>query len=329
MRYINNYIHLFKVNTIYYIETIIMSIYHQVFFPFNQINTVNEIENLQKYMCTYEFTSKLQEEINKTETKDVVKPEYVTFDSEQKSETETETETETESESEQESEQEPEPILTKPEPIVTNEIKREEFIIPEQEDTLFWCIYIAVKGYSEYLDIQRQYRNIEVAEKQKMIDYFKHGQSKLKNMNKKVSKVMTQEIMSDLMTNNKTSLSSILALSCFYNKNIIVFKEGDNGQVGLYYNVFPTEGSSGTIIIKKLRKDEYGISLEDIDNTEKINKIQEIMFCVEDYEKPMKSISNYKVDELQKMGEKFGVDMTKKYKKQDLYVEICKLCVFQ
>ena len=53
------------------------------------------------------------------------------------------------------------------------------------------------------------------------------------------------------------------------------------------------------------------------------------MFCVEDYEKPMKSISNYKVDELQKMGEKFGVDMTKKYKKQDLYVEICKLCVFQ
>lgn len=326
MRYINNYIQLFKVNAIYYIETIIMSIYHQVFFPFNQINTIEEIDTLKKYMCTYEFTSKFHEEINKTQNKinDVVKPEFVYFEDKPTLETLTESETETETESETEKEPEPQIQIQ-----IQSQTQPEEFIIPEQEDTLFWCIYIAVKGYSEYLNIQRQYRNIEVAEKQKMIDYFKNGQSKLKNMNKKVSKVMTQEIMSDLMTNNKTSLSSIVALSCFYNKNIIVFKEGDNGQIGLYYNVFPTEGSNGTIIIKKRRKDEYGISLEDIDNTEKMNKIQETMFCVEDYEKPMKSISNYKMDELQKMGEKFGVDMTKKYKKQELYVEICKLCVFQ
>ena len=55
--------------------------------------------------------------------------------------------------------------------------------------------------------------------------------------------------------------------------------------------------------------------------------IESSMLKFQHYEKPLKAISNYKVDELENIAVKLNIDMSKKYKKQELYMEIAKICI--
>jgi hypothetical protein len=53
------------------------------------------------------------------------------------------------------------------------------------------------------------------------------------------------------------------------------------------------------------------------------------MIHLESYLKPLKSISNYKVDELEILAKKMGIyEENKKYKKTDLYQDISEACVW-
>jgi hypothetical protein len=53
------------------------------------------------------------------------------------------------------------------------------------------------------------------------------------------------------------------------------------------------------------------------------------MICLESYLKPLKSISNYKVEELEELAKKMGIyENNKKYKKTDLYQEISEACTW-
>ena len=78
-----------------------------------------------------------------------------------------------------------------------------------------------------------------------------------------------------------------------------------------------------------LYKDTFGKYKIDI-NPIKIEKIEEMkntMLCLENYTKPLKSVSAYKVEDLEILAQRLGVyDENRKYKKADLYEEVTNKC---
>ena len=86
------------------------------------------------------------------------------------------------------------------------------------QDTLFWSLYISNYGQTKYESIGRGYSNVEISEKQKIVEFIK----KVPNIVK--TKVMLQEIMSDLMTNARITPSLLPAFAAFYKKRLIITK---------------------------------------------------------------------------------------------------------
>jgi hypothetical protein len=70
-------------------------------------------------------------------------------------------------------------LETKPTPII-------EFISPTHQDSLFWCIYIAMHGYNDYLQVSRNYGVKELEIKQKIGNYIQSNPSKMKKTNIKI-----------------------------------------------------------------------------------------------------------------------------------------------
>jgi hypothetical protein len=156
------------------------------------------------------------------------------------------------------------------------------------------------------------------------MEFIKKNPNSLKKMNKKITKAMTQEIMSDIMSNKKTTLDVLPAFALFYKKNIIILNE-KNKNIFLKINL--VEDIKEYILLIKNKKGFFGVDT-DI-TTEKIQNIFDTKFCLEDYNKPLKSISNYKSDELNSIGGMMGLNITGKIKKQELYNEICKVICWE
>ena len=183
-------------------------------------------------------------------------------------------------------------------------------------------------GYEQYLSIERKYSNVEIEEKQKIVEFLKKSSSSFKNANYKVTKVMIQEIMSDLLTNNQTQLSVLIAFSIFYQKRIIIVK---TDPVEKYVEFYPislenTTDKNKIILLNINKKKEYGVDLDVTE--EKIKHIENTMFKMEHYEKSLKSMIHYKVDELENIADYFHIDLTKKMKKMELYQEVAKISVW-
>ena len=205
-----------------------------------------------------------------------------------------------------------------------NNQRLESIIFPEKMDNLFWSIFISVYDYTEYDTIGRCYSNREIIEKQNIMEFIKKNPNSLKKMNKKITKAMTQEIMSDIMSNKKTTLDVLPAFALFYKKNIIILNEKNKN---IYLKINLVEDTKEYILLIKNKKGFFGV---DTDITaEKIQNIFDTKFCLEDYNKPLKSISNYKSDELNSIGGMMGLNLTGKIKKQELYNEICKVICWE
>jgi hypothetical protein len=202
--------------------------------------------------------------------------------------------------------------------------KTDSIIFPEKMDNLFWSIFISVYGYTEYDTIGRCYSNREISEKQNIMEFIKKNPNSLKNMNKKITKAMTQEIMSDIMSNKKTTLDVLPAFALFYKKNIIILNEKNKN---IYLKINLVQDIKEYILLIKNKKSFFGVDA-DI-SAEKIQNIFDTKFCLEHYNKPLKSISNYKSDELNSIGGMMGLNLTGKIKKQELYNEICKVICWE
>lgn len=135
-----------------------------------------------------------------------------------------------------EPEPEPEPIKMKPSvlyqihpyipPIeiaieIGNVYKQhtQKTFIPEQDDTLFWCLFIHKFGKEEYNLIGSKYKNYEIKEKMKIVEYLNENKNVLKRM--KITKTATQEIMGKLMTNNTTDLQVVHGICAYYKLHIV------------------------------------------------------------------------------------------------------------
>jgi hypothetical protein len=226
-------------------------------------------------------------------------------------------------------------MYTKAKPVIAKEIhvekpkeltavvavEKTDIYYPEKKDTLFWCLYIAKNGLNAYNAITHGYSNIEMQEKQQIMESIRTQPSKLKNTNVKITNVAIQEIMSDIVTNSALNVSTLIAMAVFYKARILLTKEKK-----FYINICPTDEYDHTLIFHKNTKGDYGI---DTCVTEgKIQQIETEQLRLHRYDRPLDAISNFSVDELRKLSVRLHIDQTIKYKKSELYQEATRRCIW-
>ena len=203
--------------------------------------------------------------------------------------------------------------------------KNDNIISPRKEDGLFWCVFIAGKSYQEFLAIESKYKNKELDEKQKIIEFIKKTPSCMKSSNMKLSNVAIQVIMSEIMINKKTTLLSFMAFCMFYKICILIVN--DANLTYLEYNP-DTSNELPYYIINRTIDGFYNINIDT--RAEGIQKIRDTMIRLESYEKPFKGISTYKVVDLEEFAEKLGLDLENtKWKKPDLFQKIYEMCLWK
>lgn len=190
-----------------------------------------------------------------------------------------------------------------------------DIISPRQEDSLFWCMYIAIHKYDEYLMIHNKHRTCELEWKQQLSTKINACQSTLKQSNHKVTKTNIQEILSDLMTSPfKTNLLCVIAITVYHNIQFIIMNQTNNMRLE-----FLTNTSNDVFVIYKNERNNYMINPEPLSNTA-LDQIRKNSYLIEHDDKPLKSIGSYKLDDLIEYAKLFGIfNEDEKYKKADLY----------
>ena len=215
----------------------------------------------------------------------------------------------------------PQPILEiKPTPII-------EFFLPTHQDSLFWCIYIAMHGYNDYLQVSRNYGVKELEIKQKIGNYIQSNPSKMKKTNMKITKAAVQEILSELLTSvRETSFFSMIGMLVFYNINILIVDA--TGKKMLEF-VSDVDNELPTYVLHKDKFGKYKLQSEPL-SRQQVETTKTTVFCLESYLKPLKPISSYHVEDLYKIANQIGIyNDNKKYKKTDLYQELCEALVWK
>lgn len=203
-------------------------------------------------------------------------------------------------------------------------------------DGLFWSMYLAHYGMNEYIRVGLNNGNEEMKEKNKITEYL-HTQpiTVLKAFsNYKITKAFITDAISDLLTCGKMKWSGLIAMSLFYQANILIVDYEKK-----IYLPFLVGNALQTYILYRNplynKKDRKSVSYF-VDVAEKLMKIEEIsntMIGLLHYEKPLKGISTYKSSDLETMAEKLGIELDdengKMLKKQDLYTKILLKCVWE
>lgn len=213
-----------------------------------------------------------------------------------------------------------------------------DLIKPRQGDTLFWCLYIIAHGYNDYVQIRRNYGIKELEEKCKIFEFVKSCPSKIKNTNYKITNVATQTIISELMSVQKqTSMLVMISMIVYYNINILIIDPSKKCMLEFWcnkdmiprMNEMSTKEHADTFVIYKNEYGKYNLQLENI-SVSKIYEMRSKMISLEHYEKLFKSVSNYKVEELEEFARKLELlDSNKKYKKNELYELISEKCIWK
>jgi hypothetical protein len=204
--------------------------------------------------------------------------------------------------------------------------KNTEHFQPRQSDTLFWCMYVLHHGINQYHNIGHNYGVRELEEKQRLAAFINNNKSKVKGTNYKVTNVLIQEILSELLTSQKeTSLHVLIALTVFYDINIFIVDADDRCMLE-FLSSKEIDESTQTYVLYKDKYGKYSAQLEWISFSQIVDMRQKYI-VLDNYLRPMKAVSAYKVEELVELARKLSIyDENRKYKKSELYDAVHELC---
>ena len=215
------------------------------------------------------------------------------------------------------------------------------------DDKLFWTFYKIINNYE---DTDIQYLNHLKVEKEFKIKLVEKIQNNVDNFktNIKYYKFRRNYVEDELLNSKNISLYTFECLNMLYKQNIIILKD-NNTYTHFSYddnsveneenedndNFSNTDFTSYTILKlvynnSSQKSNNFNIELfEPKYEKENIKTIIERSFFVKDLNKPLKSISSYKSEELIAIANKLKIniykDASKKKTKKDLYEEILKL----
>jgi len=174
-----------------------------------------------------------------------------------------------------------------------------------ETDQLFWCFYIILKGEQEY-EINHSYK-LEKEFKINSIEKMRDIKPHLKALKLKIN-----NIEDELLNAKKISVKSVVALCLLYKKNLFFVWNRK------YYEFITDANEDINIIVFDKKENEYS---HFIDN-EKHKFYTDNYWCIENIDKPLKSITGYTRDELVSISNKLDIENTKKDTKKNLYEKI-------
>jgi len=262
---------------------------HQIFYPNKKFGS-EEISQLQKYCLVNKLLQKIEElkisqKIERTEIPEKITP--------QKTEIEI-----------------PKIEIKKPE---NREVETPIFWIPTKPDTLFWSIFISEIGLSEFNQIGHSYGNRILEEKLKIAKWIKESPKSLKTSNHKFTNESVQETISEFMVDQIISFKGVAALAIFYKRPIYIIHE--KRKIYLKFTSGHNDESPIYVYYHNIMRGEHKYK---ICNNEYIPSLDNL-YCLESDKKSLKSIGNYKVEDLHDICNKLDIDPPLKIKKAELY----------
>ena len=199
----------------------------------------------------------------------------------------------------------------KHQPILSKKNKTNDFFIPKEKDTLFWCYYIIVNGIQNY---ELLFDNTYKEEKQQKLNFIEKLRSYKDTLKK--HKFKRTEIEGDIAYSNEISIITFLAMCAVENKNICVLK----GRC--LYTLIVNDTSSIDIIT--MNNNRYGcFLLEEKEKTKLFNEYSAKYWMIDNIAKPISAQSSYKLVQLQDIADKLRIPIVnengKKLKKIELY----------
>jgi len=191
------------------------------------------------------------------------------------------------------------------------------FLIPSQQDTLFWCYFIIVNGDTAYETLHTKNALIAKQLKIELVSIIRKNKDLLK-----IYKFDTiTNIESNLANDNFLNIKTFMALCSIANINILYISKNT-----FFENLM--NDTSDVYVIREVNEStytkKYGFQLaskEFIDNT------RTTLYKLEKLEKGIKAMSGYKVEELVQICTKLAIDTINKDKgkiksKKELYEAI-------
>lgn len=196
--------------------------------------------------------------------------------------------------------------------------------IPPQKDSLLWCCYILLNGinyYNEMCFTSPNFHSEEFNLKKNLLDLILKEPKKIKtHSNHKITKIALEEYKSNLMTGISLKIPELILFCIYYNKSIIVIF--DNKCIMRINNGIDNDFQS--IINYNSINKKYSIIIDDsyLKKFEIIN-----LFEIQQYTKPIRGISNYKIQELEYIYNNLlkEINPSNKLSKIELYENIYKI----
>jgi hypothetical protein len=186
--------------------------------------------------------------------------------------------------------------------IGTTSAKQPVLFIPKEQDTLFWCYYIILNGEGTYEILN--VKNSLIA-KQLKINYV----SKIRE-NKSVIKTYKFDTItsmeSNLANDNNISIKTVMSL-CAIDKINVIFVSRSTYFELLMNDTGPIYIIREVDVHSKYNK-KYGF---EIASNNSLENIRATLYKIDNLDKPIKSLSYYKVKDLTDICVKLGIDINK------------------
>ena len=198
------------------------------------------------------------------------------------------------------------PIIKKPKK--NNENMDWFFPTKNYNDTLFWCWNIFYNNnLQDYVFANNNQFQIEKNNKINYIKLIRNNKQKLKEL-----KIKRNVLENNLVNDNKINLNTIYALCILHDYNFIYIDKH------LYFDKI-IDVNKRYCIIKK--EDTYGIYLND--SLTNIIEMKKKLLIIDNIDKPLKSITSYKKEQLiimcKKLNITYELDGQKKFTKKKIY----------
>ena len=190
--------------------------------------------------------------------------------------------------------------------------------IPSEQDSLFWCYYIITNGDVNYEMLSN--KNTLIAKKLKIEYINKIRENKLIIKSYKFDTL--SNIENNLANENLINIKTFMTLSIIDKINVIFVKNKT------YYECLMNDSNIIYIVyeidVNSKYNKKYGYELA-TDNI--LSKIRTTLYKLDNLNKPIKSLSSYKVDELINIANKLAIeihnkDTGKNKSKNELYEAI-------
>ena len=187
------------------------------------------------------------------------------------------------------------------------------FYVPGHKDKLFWIFYILKFGFEKY---ELLGSSVFQEEKSIKLELIQHVKAKTKMLKEIYNFKRLDVCESELLNEEMISLKTFHVLCIIHNINILYINDKMYCKLYLY-----DDDGEDAFIIQKIG-DDYVYEVDP--RKEIVTNYMETKFEINNYDKPIKSVSSYKLQELKDIAEEIKLPSSDlQLKKVELYNKIC------